>query len=350
MNTLKTLLDGALGMKVPAEFAAENYDYNSALRDEIKKIAGNYSLYRRNKLDLFDLLAEDLDEVLPAKVEAAIGVFAEVRNVPQGNRCEFRIKRGKLRGKQFVTRATASGVYETFRLDNDVFSVKPIAYGGAGIVDFERFLDGTEDIADIYEVIVDGLVECVYREIQNELLASWNAAGRPAANKVAVSAFDVNAMRKLCNTVAAYGKPVIYCSPEFASEMLNVVTYNTEIKISEQDALELRERGYIGVFYGTPVIVMPQSFEDEANSKTVMNPCFAYVVPAGQEKIVKVVMEGSSFFKDVTNEDNSMEIQAYKKFGSAIVSTPNYWGIYYNAGIDANGWADYNTAMNIQIS
>jgi hypothetical protein len=32
-----------------------------------------------------------------------------------------------------------------------------------------------------------------------------------------------------------------------------------------------------------------------------------------------------------------MEIQGYKKIGVGIVSAPNYWGIYYNSGIDAWG-------------
>ena len=43
-KNLKILLDGALGHKVPAEFAAENYDYNTALRDELKKFAGTYQV------------------------------------------------------------------------------------------------------------------------------------------------------------------------------------------------------------------------------------------------------------------------------------------------------------------
>jgi hypothetical protein len=28
-----------------------------------------------------------------------------------------------------------------------------------------------------------------------------------------------------------------------------------------------------------------------------------------------------------------------------MIGTPNYWGIYYNAGIDAGGWAEYNKAL-----
>lgn len=348
-TNMKTLLHGALNLSVPAEFAAQDYNYEAALRDELKKIAGTRSLFRRNKYDIFDLLAETLDEVLPQKVYEAVGVFAEIIQVPDGTRCEFRVVRGRQRAKQFVTRATESGVYETFRLDRDHFDVYPIAIGSAMYIDFERYLEGIEDIAIGYDIIMEGMIERLYEMIQETLLQSWNMAGRPAANKYAVNGFDAASMRKLCNTVSAYGSPIIYCSREFASEMANFLVYQEKIKLSDQDMLEVRERGYIGKFFGTPIVVMPQSYTDDTNTKLAMNPCFAYVIPSGKEKLVKVCMEGQAYFKEWENRDNSMELQAYKKFGVAMVNTPNYWGIYYNSAINAGGWDEFNKSLNIVV-
>lgn len=346
MEMLKNLFKGVSGQKVPTEFATENYDYEAALRDELKKLAGTKSQFRRNKYDIFDLMAESLEEVLPQKVDDQVGMLAEIVTMPQGSRPEFRLRLGKQRAKQFVTRATESGVYETFRLDRDKFDIYIHTYAVGGIVDFERYLDGLEDMADIYEIAVEGLADKVFEEIMGELLASWNHAGRPAANKYATSSFDPATMVKLCNTIAAYGSPVIYCSPEFAAEMTNAIVYDTTVKISDVDMMEVREQGYIGKFRGTPVVVLKQSFTDEHNTKRVMNPSFAFVIPAGKEKMFKVILEGgSAFFKEVENEDNSMELQAYKKMGVAMVSTPNYWGIYYNAGIAAEDWADFNKEL-----
>ena len=344
MNTLQTLLKGALGHKVPAEFAAENYDYESALRDELKKLASNMSQFRRNKYDIFDLLAQEWEEVLPQSIQEALGLFCEVIHVPQGSRLEFRVKKGHQRGKQFVTRATESGSYEYFRLDHDRFDVYPFAIGAAGHVDFERYLDGLEDMAEIYQIIQEGTVDRVFEMVQNCLLESWNRAGRPAKNKVAVNGFDVQAMRDLCNTVAPYGSPIIYCSPEFAAEMTNVYI-NAAAKVSEAELLEVRDRGYIGKFYSYPVVVLPQSFTDENNEKLVMNPSFAYVIPSGKEKLVKIGIEGSPYFREWENRDNSMEIQGYAKIGVGMINRPNYWGIYYNAAIEAGGWEDYNKTI-----
>ena len=352
MNNLKVLMNGVFGRKVPAEFAAADYDYEAALRDELKKLLCdenghlNRYKYERNKIDLFELLSQNLDEVLPQSLTSALDMFTEIMRVPQGARPEFYVTRGKQRGKQFVTRATESGNYETFRLDRDRFDIYPFALGGAGYVDFERYLDGVESITDIYEVINEGMVDRIFELVQEMLLSAWNKM--LPRNKVASTSFNPTAMKKLCNVVAAYGSPVIYCSPEFAAEMVNAIIYNNTTKISDQDMIDIRERGYVGKFQGVPVVVMPQSFTDETNENLVMNPSFAYVIPTGKEKMIKLIFEGNSYFREWNDHegDNSITLQAYTKVGLAIVSPLNFWGIYYNASLNTNtNWAAYNLAL-----
>lgn len=354
-ENIKTLMDGALGKKVPANFALEDYDYNAALLDEMKKLAGDNKAWRRNKEDVFDLLAEELDEEFPQYVNDRLGNFVETRQFANGDRMEFRVRLGVRRGRQFVTRATESGVYETFRLDHDHFDVYPVAIGGGAYIDFERYLEGLEDLAVLYQIILDGMLDEVWKMIQDCLLKSWNKAGRPAANKVSVTAFDAAEMVKLCNVVRAYGDPVIYCTPEFAAEMVNAIVYDvapagtpgTWSHVSEQDLTEIRDRGYIGRFRGTPIVVIPQSYLDDQNTKLAMNPSFAYVIPAGKEKLVKLGYEGESYFYETTGHENTKKINGYKKVGVGMIGTPNFWGIYYNAGIDAGGWEEYNEALGL---
>ena len=361
MNKLHMLMNGVFGRAVPAEFAAENYDYEAALRDELAKLMTkdgvhfNRHVFNRNKEDVFELLEENLQEVLPQNVKSALDMmFVEVKNYAQGQRPEFRVVRGKIRGKQFVTRATESGNYETFRLDRDRFDLYIQAIGGAGYVDFERYLDGLESMTDIYEVIQEGIVDRLFEMVQGCLLNSWNAAGRPARNKVATNQFNPTAMKKLCNTVAPYGSPIIYCTPEFAAEMVNAIVYSNASpawvggKLSDQDMIDIRERGYIGKFQGVPVVVMPQSWTDETNTKLQFNPAFAYVLPAGKEKIIKMAFEGSPYFREWDDHegDNSFTLQGYVKVGVGLFTTPNYWGIYYNAALSqGSGWETENASV-----
>lgn len=339
--TLKQLFNCAMGRNIPAEFSNEQIDYEAALRDEIRKLVGTYSLYRRNKLELFELLAENADEVLPRKVIDLIGPFADVQQYGNSDKLVFRVKRGARRGKQFVTRATNSGVYETFRLDHDYMELESHTIAGAGIIDFERYLDGLEDIADIYDIILEGMLDNIYREVYGCLKASYNDTGRPSRNLVSANTFDAEKMAGLVQTVSGYGAPVIYCSTMFASTMLNTITTSDgKVHVNDRDLDEIREYGYIGKFAGAPVVVLPNSFEDETNEKLVFDPRFAFVIPAGREKIVKVALVGDTIIDEWKNTDRSMEIQGYKKFGVGLVSAPNYWGIYYNSGIDDWGNGD----------
>ena len=81
MNNLQILMNGVFGRKVPAEFAAENYDYEAALRDELTKLLcddkGRLNRYKfdRNKIDLFELLSQNLEEVLPRNIQSALDMF-----------------------------------------------------------------------------------------------------------------------------------------------------------------------------------------------------------------------------------------------------------------------------------
>lgn len=338
MSTLKQLFDCARGRNIPAEFENQNIDYKAALRDEVKKLAGNFHLLQRNAPELFAILEKDADEVVPRKVMDIIAPFCEVQQYGNNDRVIFKRKLGRNRGKTYVTRATAAGVYETFRLDRETFEMSTYAFGGGAIMDWERYLDGEEDLTELHEILVEGLVDRVFEEIQGCLLATWNQAGRPAANRVLANGFDAAKMSSLISTVSAYGDPVIYCHAQFAATMVNVITDGQNYKMSDEDIRDFRQQGYIGRFAGAPVVVMPNSFVDETNSKTVWHPGFAYVLPAGKEKLIKVALVGDTHMKYVQNEDWSIEIQFYKKMGVALAAEPHYWGIYLNTAIECPGW------------
>lgn len=362
-NNLKVLLKGALGKKVPAEFALNDYDYKAALYDEMVKLAGDYKSFRRNKMDIYDLIAEEIDEELPRKVESVMNMFAEIRQFGNSDRPEFRVRRGAQRGKQFVTAATPSGVYETFRLDHESFSLHSVAIGGGAYVDFERYLDGLEDMAELIDILMEGMMDRIWGMVQKCLLESWNMAGRPAANKKIVNGFDAAAMAKLCNAVRPYGDPVIYCTPEFASEMSNGIVYNvapngtlgTWPHMSEDDYREIRDKGYIGKFRGVPVVVLPQSYQDETNSKLALDPAFAYVIPAGKEKLVKLGFVGDTHWHEEVGHEDTYKMNFYRKLGVCMVGTPNYWGIYYNTALGSSvvgdetdvGWNDFHQKMGL---
>ncbi len=320
----------------PANFTAENVD--DALRGELNKLAGSINQFMKNRYDIYEIIIETADEVVPKKVLDALGRFCEVQQTAQGQAAVFKKGRlGRARARTFLTQVGNSGVYETFRLDNGTFELHGHAVGGAVTLDFERMLDGAETMADVMDILTEGLVDATMVEVHKAMRAAINAKNRPEANKVSNSRFDAKEMVKLISVVKAYGNgAMIFATPEFIAEMgpdaIVPVTSNLPGVYAPQDIEAIHNTGLINLFRGTPVVEIQQSFIDENNEKTWIDPQLAYVLPTGGEKVVKVVLEGGTQIHDFTNRDNSMEIHAYRKIGAAILTQHN-WGIYQNTGI-----------------
>ena len=230
-----------------------------------------------------------------------------------------------------------SGLYETFRLDSSTFELGGKAIGGAASIDFERFLDGADNMADLMDIITEGLTDAVFGEVQKALVAAFNVM--PDTNKSTNSTFIAKEMLRIVNVVKAYGgNAVIFATPEFVGEMgPDAIAPNT---YHDDDIDAIHKTGRIKIFRGTPIVEIPQSFVDENNVQTWINPQNAYILPTGKEKVVKIVFEGNTQVWDLKNPDNSMEIHTYKKIGTAIMTYHN-WGIYQNTGIANNSYDPY---------
>ena len=336
LNELRELALHAVRGTAPDTFSVENV--NDAFADGLKEFAGSYNQFMKNRYDLYDIIIESIDEILPRDVMSAIGQFAEVQTVAQGQKAMFRKKLGRARAKKFLTQVGLSGVYETFRLDSETFELGAHAVGGGATIDFERMLDGAESLAEVVGIVTEGLTNAVYVEVQKALVAAY--ADMPATNRYA-GAWNAEEMVKLMNVVRAYGQPVIFACPEFVAAMgadaIVPVLANDTTKVAQgiyspKDIEAIHDYGFINVFRGATVVQIPQSFVDENNVETYVNPRFAYVMPGGAEKVVKVVLEGQTQIRDHENKDNSMEVYAWKKMGCAILHHNN-WCIYWNSSI-----------------
>ena len=336
LNELRELALHAVKGTAPDTFTVENV--NEAFADGLKEFAGSYNQFMKNRYDLYDIIIESIDEILPRDVMSAIGQFAEVQTVAQGQKAMFKKKLGRARAKKFLTQVGLSGVYETFRLDSETFELGAHAVGGGATIDFERMLDGAESLAEVVGIVTEGLTNAVYVEVERALVAAYD--NMPATNKYK-GAWNADEMVKLMNIVRAYGQPVIFACPEFIAKMgpdaIVPVLANDSTKVAQgiyspKDIEAIHDTGFIKVFRGATVVEIPQSFVDETNKETYVDPSRAYVFPAGAEKVVKVVLEGSTQIRDHENKDNSMEVYAWKKMGCAILHHNN-WCIYWNSSI-----------------
>lgn len=312
-------------------FGGENFSYsdlNETLREELRGLASTYALYRENKNTIFALMEEVIDEVLPKKVLEQYGQFAEIKTFRQGDKPVFVQKitaNARRRAKQFITKVGLAGIYEVFKLDGKSYEIPTSAFGGAAQIGFEEFLDGRVDFADVLDIVMEGLDEAIYIEIERALKGA--VVNLQAGNKTTQASFVEAEMDKLLQVADSYGQSTIYCTYEFAATMIP-----SEGWVSNDMKNEKWNNGYLANYKGHKVIVLPQSYEDETNTKKVIDPSYAWIIPSGGNKPVNIALEGDTIVKEVENADNSREIQVYKKVGVGAIITNNIC-VYRNTSL-----------------
>ena len=335
---LKTLMTKAANVKAGETlvFQDENFDnetLNTALRNEMSNLMseGGYRFTANREL-VYALLSEVVDDLLPKRVFDSMNQFAEIKNVKDGDKVTFKRRKGRVRGRNFVTQVAQAGLYEVFRLDNEVFDMPTTSYGAAVGLDLEEFLENRIDFAELIQIITEGYEEILYKEILRHMVALKSNTLIPANNISTVAGWSPRRFAALLGISSAYANPTIFTSYVFASEMIPEGHLATD-----RQKEEYARNGYIGNYKGTNIVVLPNSFYDESNeaSAVVLPVGMAWILPDADRKPVKIAFEGSMQTKEVDLDDWSKEMHFYKKMGTMLLANPAIC-IYENTAL--NEW------------
>ena len=312
-------------------FGDTKLDYsamNETLRSEFAALAPTYRDYKINQNTIFALIEQTIDDVLPQRVLEQYSQFAEIKTFAQGDKPIFTQKitqASKRRAKQFIGKVGLAGLYEVFRLDGTSYEVTTNAIGGAAQIGFEEFLDGRVDFATVLDIVMQGLDECIYIEIEKQLIGAVQNV--QAANKYTSNAFDEAQMDRLISIADSYGKATIYCTFEFAATMIP-----SDGWVSDEMRNKMWDNGYLGNYKGHNVVVLQQSYEDETNTVKIIDPSYAWIIPVGADKPVKIAFEGGTIVDEYTNYDRSKEVQVYNKVGVRAIFS-NAICVYRNTSL-----------------
>ena len=327
----KVTANAKKGAPTAYSFGENKFSYaelNETLRKELNEYAATPALYRENKNTIFSLMEVIVDDVLPVKVMEMYGMFAEIKQFAQGEKAIFTQKvtaASRRRAKQFITKVGLAGVYEVFKLDGRKYELEATAFGGAAQISIEEFLDGRVDLAELLDIVMEGLDEAIYKEIANALKAGIQ--NLQESNRHSQAGFSEVEMDKLVAIADSYGKAAIYCTYEFAATMVP-----SEGWVSDEHRNQKWNNGYLANYKGHQVIVLPQSYEDETNSKKVIDPSYAYIIPVGADKPVKIAFEGQTLVRELEGYDWSKHIDVYKKVGVGAIVTNNIC-VYQNTAL-----------------
>ena len=318
LKLAKTVAKADPSKPVAYSFGEKSFGYsemNETLRAEFAALAPDYRTYKINQNTIFALIEQTIDDVLPNRVMEQYGQFAEIKTFAQGDKPIFTQKitqASRNRAKQFIGKVGLAGLYEVFKLDGRSYEVTTNAIGGAAQIGFEEFIDGRVDFAEVLNIVMAGLDECIYMEIEKQLIGAAQNVQTANVNNISTqNGFNEKEMDRLLSISDSYGgRATIYCTFEFAATMIP-----SDNRWSNEMKNTMWNNGYLGAYKGHQVIVLPQSFEDETNSKKVIDPAYAWIIPTGAEKPVKIAFEGGTIVDEYTNYDRSKEVQIYKKVG-----------------------------------
>jgi hypothetical protein len=208
-------------------------------------------------------------------------------------------------------------------------------------------MDGAETLAEFMDVLTEAQVDGIYGEVQKALMAAEK--NMSTTNKV-VGSYKAEHLQKLVNTVKVYGGgATIFASPEFVAAMgpdaIVPALASAHAIYNPKDIEDIATYGRVKMFRGCPIVELPQSFVDEKNEQVMIHPQYAYILPTGKEKVVKVLMEGQTQIWDYVNADQSIEVNTYRKIGVGVLTFHN-WAIYQNEDIEDANWYDSSIGLN----
>jgi len=274
--------------------------------------------YRANKNEIFEIIETTISEVLPERLSQILG-FADVKKFAEGDTPRFVVKNGKI--KAYVT--AVGSVVRRHRKDAKEITIETQAIQAKVYAELARVRAGMVDFAELIDDCLEALEDAYLETVYNAMTGAFTAL--PAANKHTAASFDAAELDKLVRVASSYGEPKIYGT----RAALAALPMNSS---SELDKEDIRNKGFIGKYKGTPCLELKNVTKDETNAAFVLSDQFVYVIPEGKDKIVKVAIEGDAYMRETDGVDWTKNFEVMTQSGTAVLQN-NYFCIYKNTAL-----------------
>ena len=323
---LKLGLVAALENRPSASFSAEEVneaavkaimaecglDENSSARD-----------FRAVEDKAFALIEEAIDSILPKKLEQVLGEFAEVRQFARDAEVAFNIEKiGKNRAKLTIAKGARGGIYRAAKLDKKWFSPSTSVETVSVYVTLEEIILGTMSLSELYNNVLEGFEEKIYKEVFNALAAGQSAAGTGynAITTNTTKATLGSAIDSVLPVVKAYGIPTIFGSYAALSNIYNPLAASSGYP-NVEDSADIRRYGFVQVYKGVRCVELPNYLV--GGSDWFYDDDKVFVIPSGV-KPVKVALKGDLTLIRNTQAVGSEKWEAHKIVGVGVAMANNY--------------------------
>lgn len=330
-ETLKKLIGAAARPQAGINFSDAQSAARKALIEHFGLEDVSVRELKRHQSDIFAIIEEVLDEIVPKTLEERIGVFADVRTFARDEEVKFTIRSvGKRRVMTVITEGARGGLYRARRLDDKDFRLNTKVESAAYQITLEELLTGRRTIAELVEIIAQGFVENVYINVIKAMRAAYVNA--PAKNKATGNGIDKDKLDAVIRVVGAYGTPMLIGFEAFAQAMDNAVEYGTSgIALPESDLEDIKNTGMVGKYKGRTIVILPNYLVDESNTQWMFKESDLFILPV-DEKPIKVAFQGESYTRELAQAHGGMEVHVHRILGVGMLFNHNI-GIYTNVAL-----------------
>ncbi|MEK5036306.1 hypothetical protein MKY96_33175 [Paenibacillus sp. FSL R7-0302] len=326
-NLVKLCVDAARGNVVNFSKGQAS----EAIRKEFIELMGtdkpDYRTFKNHESQVFQILEVVLDDLITKGISSTnfFDQFVEYRDLNLGDTNIFYVEdRSTLTVSEIADghlnlRRQKLNIGDTFTVATKVFGIK--VYG-----DFLRFVAGRLDWAGL----VAKIDEAVRLKLASDIYTSFMGASTylPAQFKKTGSFSDANMSELLQRVSTANGyAPLIIAGTRNALKKIGASYNATSFLVSEDMKNQLNQNAILNVYEGVPLMEIPQVFSPNTFDFALDDS--KLLVLAANTKPVKVVREGQSIIKEVTegNMDMSMEHTFITRYGIVVVFN-NAYGVY----------------------
>jgi len=293
-------------------------------RQAIKELASNPNPI--NRYEIAQLMAFVVNDVINQRT-GYIDMFADVQRVGIGEKAMFKMKKSGINAYIQAKNATT----QRSRVLNAYASVDTIEVSARPYVNLYELASGKVNFDENIKDAADEMEKKMVQYIQATLYASvatWSTPSYGTGSGIVAGTFNpmLRAMQRLANSVVVGD---IDCIVKFA-DLVGFSATTTTKTFADSFMEEYNRNGFLGQYLGASVVKLNNPYERGSLTNTVLRKDLVYILPAGLQSPLKVVMEGDVESMDATNiDDNTMEINLRKYFGTAVIYGDNpYLAVY----------------------
>ncbi len=270
--------------------------YNkTAEREEMKEFVDSLSLIAKKGAtnpqthwEINEIITRTANEIIKPRLDF-LDYIADVQRVDHGQKIEFNVPVRSKMAMHWTGRGTTVDYQRVG--DRKKFSAEPRKIQGGAYYEIDQLLAGnTDQFVGVVDALVEDMLSNINSEVFNVLhtaMASLPSANRWTGANITPTDFD-----KVASVIQRYSRSVACLADiDFAKKIAKTV----DAQYLSDRMKEMRnDNGYLGTVNSVDIVTFtnPFSSNDVDNTKLSAPREYAYLIPSGAEKPIKIGFEG----------------------------------------------------------